>query len=74
MNNQIKASNEGVHRVLRETNSKCQACMKEAGKQQNEKRLNKIESFYIILFFILILLVVLKVTVPIAVAVFELFF
>ncbi len=75
MNIQTKASNEGIHRVLHETDSKCLACMKEAGKQQNGKRPNKIVSFHVILLFILILLVlILKLTLPISVAVSELFF
>ena len=60
----IKASNEVGHRVLREINRKRPACMKEAGKQQNAKRLKKMELFYIILFLALILLTVLRVTVP----------
>jgi hypothetical protein len=69
----IKASNEGGHRVLRETNRKRPACMKEAGKQHNAKRLKKIELFYIILFLALILFAVLRVTVPFAVAVWNIF-
>ena len=70
----IKASNEVGHRVLREINRKRPAYMKEAGKQQNAKRLKKMELFYIILFLALILLAVLRVTVPFAVAVWNIFF
>ena len=69
----IKASNENGHRVLRETNRKRPACMKEGGKQQNAKRLKKMDIFYIILFFALILLAVLRVTGPIVVAVWNIF-
>jgi hypothetical protein len=70
----IKALNEGDHRILRETNRKRPACMKEAGKQQNAKRQNKMELFYIILFLALISLAVLRVSGPIAVAVWNIFF
>jgi hypothetical protein len=73
MNVHIKASNEVDHRVLREINRKRPACMKEAGKHQNAKRLKKMELFYIILFLALILFAVLRVTVPFAVAVWNIF-
>jgi len=74
MNVQIKASNEGVHRVLRETNRKRPACMKEAGKQQNVKRQKKMELFWTIMFIALILLVILRVAGPIVMAICNLFF
>jgi len=74
MDDHIKASNEVGHRVLREINRKRPACMKEAGKQQNAKRQKKIELSYIILFFALILFAVLRVTGPIAIAVWNIFF
>ena len=75
MTSQTQASNEGVHRVIRETDSKCTACRNEVGKWQHAKRPNKLVSFHIILLFVLILLVLgLKVTLPTAVAVSELFF
>jgi hypothetical protein len=70
----IKASNEVGYSVLREINRKRPACMKEAGKQQNVKRQKKIELFYIIPFFALIFLAVLRVTGPIAIAVWNIFF
>ena len=68
MNIQIKVSNEGGHRVLRETNKRT-PCVKEAGIQHNVKRQKKGESFYIILFFTLILLAVIRVVMPVAVVV-----
>ncbi len=75
MNSKTQASNEGVHKVLRETDSKCMTCIKEASKQQLVKRPSKLVSFHIIFLFVLILLVLgLKVTLPTAVVVSGLFF
>jgi hypothetical protein len=70
----IKASNEVGHRVLRGINRKRPVFMKDAGKQQNAKKQKKTELFYTILFISLILLVVLRVTGPIVIAIWNLFF
>ena len=70
----IKASNEVGHRVLREINRKRPACMKEAGKQQDAKKQKKAELFWIIIFITLILLAILRVTGPIVIAVWNIFY
>lgn len=68
MNVHIKASNEIGHGVLREINRKRPACMKEAGKQQNATRQEKMKLSGKILFSALILLAAFRITVPFAVA------
>ena len=70
----IKALNEGGRRVLREINRKRPACMKEAGKQQDAKKQKKAELFWTIMFIALILLAVFRVTGPIVIAIWNLFF
>jgi hypothetical protein len=69
----VNASNEGGQRVLIESDGKCPACMKAAGKQQNAKRLKKMDVFYIILFFFLILLAAIRVIGTIAVGAWHIF-
>ena len=70
----IKASNEVGHRVLREIKRKRPTCMKEAGKQQDEKKKKKAGLFWTIFFITLIFLAILRVAGPIVMAISNLFF
>ncbi len=70
----VKASNGEGHRVLREINRRCPACMKDVGQQQNAKRQRKTELFYVILFFVVIFIVALRIIGPIVITAWNLFF